>query len=149
MISLSSEITDSKGRRARRGWLFFDGACAFCTSLSRCASRVLGPRGYGVAPLQDPRVRDLLSRPADELLSEMRVLTPEGRQIGGADAVVYLAREVWWAWPLFALAKLPGITRLLRKGYRWIARHRQCAGGVCSRREKAFSVEGERQPTWR
>jgi predicted DCC family thiol-disulfide oxidoreductase YuxK len=149
MISLSSEITDSKGRRARRGWLFFDGDCDFCASLSRWAGHVLGPRGYGVAPLQDPRVQDLLALPADQLLLEMRVLTTEGRQIGGADALVFLAREVWWTWPLHGLAQLPGMPRLLRSGYRWIARHRQCAGGMCSRPPDYVHPEEEGQPTGR
>jgi predicted DCC family thiol-disulfide oxidoreductase YuxK len=143
MISLSSEITDSKGRRARHGWLFFDSNCAFCTSISRWASRVLGPRGYGVAPLQDPRVQGLLALPPDQLLSEMRVLTSDGRQIGGADALVFLAREVWWAWPLYGLAQLPGVPRLLGMGYRWIAKHRQCASGVCACREASIRPELE------
>jgi predicted DCC family thiol-disulfide oxidoreductase YuxK len=133
MISLSSEITDRKGRRARRGWLFFDGDCAFCTSIAHWLGGVLGPRGYGVAPLQDPRVQELLALPPDQLLSEMRVLTPDGQQIGGADALVFLAREVWWACPLYGLSQFPGMPRLLRIGYRWIARNRQCASGMCSR----------------
>jgi predicted DCC family thiol-disulfide oxidoreductase YuxK len=145
MISLSSELTDSKGRRARRGWLFFDGNCAFCTSLSRWASRVLGPRGYGVAPLQDPRVQELLALPPDQLLLEMRVLTPDGEHIGGADALVFLAREVWWAWPLYGLAQLPGVLRLLRLAYRWIARHRQCATGACSCEVASVRPESESQ----
>jgi len=149
MISLSSEITDSKGRRARRGWLFFDGDCSFCTSLARWAGRVLGARGYGVAPLQDPRVQELLALPADQLLQEMRVLTAEGRQIGGADALVFLAGEVWWAWPLFALAQVPGMPGLLRRGYRWIARHRQCASGSCAPQINFVRLESESQHTGR
>jgi predicted DCC family thiol-disulfide oxidoreductase YuxK len=145
MISLSSEMTDSKGRRARRGWLFFDGNCAFCTTVSQWSSRVLGPRGYEVAPLQDPRVQELLAVPPDRLLLEMRVLTSDGQHIGGAVALVFLAREVWWAWPLYALAQFPGVLRLLRIGYRWIARHRQCATGVCASREVFVRPEPERK----
>ena len=143
MISLSSEIIDSKGRRARRGWLFFDGNCAFCTSVARWSGCVLGPRGYGVAPLQDPRVQELLALPPDQLLSEMRVLTPDGRRIGGADALVFLAREVWWAWPLSGVAHIPGVPRLLRMGYRWIASHRECTSGICSRRATSIRPESK------
>lgn len=131
MISLSSEMTDSKGRRARRGWLFFDGDCAFCTAIARRLARVLEPRGYGLAPLQDPRVQALLALPAGELLLEMRALTADGRQHGGADAFVFLARQVWWAWPVYALAQIPGMRALLRAGYRWVAAHRHCASGAC------------------
>jgi len=145
MISLSSEITDSKGRRARRGWLFFDGNCAFCTSVARWSGRLLGPRGYGVAPLQDPRVQELLALPRDQLLSEMRVLTQDGRQIGGADALVFLARELWWAWPFYGMAQIPGVLRLLRMGYGWIARHRECTSGICSRPATSIVPESKRK----
>ena len=133
MISLRSEITDAKGRRARAGWVFFDAQCAFCTAWARRLGPVLEPRGFALAPLQDPRVPELLSLPPDELLLEMRVLTPDGQQFGGADAFVYLARHVWWAWPLYALAKLPGVRALLRAGYRSIAARRHCKASACDR----------------
>src|SRR2546425_5578958 len=81
MISLCSELTDSKGRRARAGWVFFDADCSFCTTLARRLRRVLEPRGYAVAPLQAPRVQELLGLPPDKLLVEMRVLTSGGQVI--------------------------------------------------------------------
>ncbi len=130
MISLSSELTDAKGRRAR-GWIFYDGQCRFCVALARRWARRLEPRGFDMAPLQDPRVRALLALPDEELLREMRVLTAEGKQLGGADAVVYLARHIWWTWPLYALAKLPGVKGVLRAAYRWVAARRSCVGRVC------------------
>src|SRR5712692_3187699 len=131
MISLSSEITDNKGRRARAGWVFFDGDCPYCTSLARRFAPLLEPRGYSFAPLQDPRVQELLALPPEQLLLEMRVLTPVGRVIGGADALLFLAKEIWWAWPVCALAKLPGMKFLLRAGYRWFAARRSCSSGAC------------------
>ncbi len=136
MISLISEMTDSKGRRARAGWVFFDADCSFCTALARRFRRVLEPRGYGLAALQDPRVQQLLALPSGQLLLEMRVLTQEGKQIGGADAFVFLAREVWWAWPLYALAQVPGMKRILRAGYGWVAARRNCAAGACARSDR-------------
>ena len=42
-------------------------------------------------------------------LEEMRVLTHNGEDLGGADAVIFLARQIWWAWPFYALAHIPGI----------------------------------------
>ncbi len=132
MVSLISEITDSKGRRARCGWVFYDAGCPFCTRMARRLERVLEPRGYGFAPLQDSRVAALLGLPPGELLREMHVLTADGRQFGGADGFVYLARQVWWAWPVYALAQLPGGLRLFRAGYRWIAARRRCASGNCA-----------------
>jgi predicted DCC family thiol-disulfide oxidoreductase YuxK len=61
-----------------------------------------------------------------ELLRELRFLLADGSQFGGADAVLAVAREIWWARPLVWLSKLPGMTRLLREGYRWFAAHRSC-----------------------
>src|SRR5271155_2919583 len=132
MISLITEMTDSKGRKARRGWVFFDGDCAFCMSVARRLRPVLEPRGFGIATLQDSRAREQLSVAPDELLAELRLLTSDGRQFGGADAIVFIARRVWWGWPFWALAQLPGMRGLLRVLYRSIARRRHCVGATCS-----------------
>jgi predicted DCC family thiol-disulfide oxidoreductase YuxK len=132
VISLSSEITDTKGRHARRGWVFFDRDCSVCTSLARRFRRPLETRGFGLAALQDPRVQALLALPAEDLLREMRVATAEGHVYGGAEAIVFLARQISWAWPLYAAAKLPGVSPILDACYRWFADHRTCSSGSCS-----------------
>jgi predicted DCC family thiol-disulfide oxidoreductase YuxK len=131
MISLSSEITDAKGRQASRGWIFFDRDCSICTSLARRFRHTFERRGFGLAALQDPRVAALLGLPPDRLLDEMRVVTCDGETYGGAEAIVYLAGQVWWAWPLFATAQLPGIRRALGAGYRLVADRRPCSSGMC------------------
>ncbi len=139
MISLSSEITDTKGRHASRGWVFFDRDCRVCTSLARRFRRPLEKRGFGLAALQDPRVQSLLALPAQDLLREIRVAAAGGNIYSCAEAIVFLARQIWWAWPLYAAAKLPGVLRILEAGYRWFANHRPCAAdaagaaGACSR----------------
>ena len=56
-----------------------------------------------------------------------------GRELGGADALVEIARRIWWAWPLFALAQLPGAMLVLRAGYRKFAANRHCLRGACRR----------------
>jgi predicted DCC family thiol-disulfide oxidoreductase YuxK len=132
MISLNSEMTDGKGRHASRGWVCFDRDCNVCISLARRFQRTLETRGYGLAALQDPRVQVLLDLPPEELLREMRVITTEGKVYGGARAIVYLAGQIWWAWPLYAAAQLPFALRLLDAGYRWFANHRTCSSGRCS-----------------
>ena len=133
MISLCSEITDAKGSRAARGWVFFDRDCRVCSALARRFRRTLEPRGFGLAALQDPRVQAMLDLPPAELLREMRVATSDGKIYGGAAAIVYLARQIWWAWPLYLASKIPGVLLLFNAGYRWFADHRTCAGGVCLR----------------
>ncbi len=79
----------------------------------------------------------MLALPAGELLTEMRALTPDGRVFGGGDAVIWLAKGIWWAWPLYALAQLPGMRAALRAAYRWVAARRSCPGGACKPRDAA------------
>jgi predicted DCC family thiol-disulfide oxidoreductase YuxK len=130
MISLVSEYTDGKGRHAR-GWLFFDAECRFCTRIARWVAPILVQRGMALAPLQDPRVGALLGMAGHELLREMRFLLSDGTQYGGADAAVALAREIWWWRPLAWLSEIPGMMRVLRRGYRWIALQRSCSSATC------------------
>lgn len=130
MISLVSEYTDGKGRHAR-GWLFWDAECTFCTRIARWLAPMLEQRGMALAPLQDPRVGELLGMTREELLREMRFLLSDGSQYGGADACVALAREIWWAAPLVWISKIPGMMEILRKGYRSVAASRSCASVSC------------------
>jgi predicted DCC family thiol-disulfide oxidoreductase YuxK len=137
MISLTSEFTDTKGRHAR-GWLFFDADCVFCVKIVRALAPILQKRGFALAPLQDLRVGLLLGLSPSELLLEMRLLLSDGRQFGGADAAVALAREIWWARPLVWLSLLPGMMDMLRSVYRWIAARRKCTSELsCSTAEQS------------
>jgi predicted DCC family thiol-disulfide oxidoreductase YuxK len=95
-----------------RGWAFFDANCALCAATAARFRGVLARRGFRVVP--------------SGLWGELRLLTADGRTRGGADAVLHLARHIWWAWPLWALAQLPGMHRVTHTGYRWIAAHRYC-----------------------
>jgi len=120
-------MTDAKGRHASRGWLFFDRECPACTALARRFRRALESRGFGLAALQDPRVQALLDLPPGDLLKEMRVVATGGKIYGGSEAIIFLARQIWWASPLYLASKLPGVPRLLDAGYRFFADHRTCA----------------------
>jgi predicted DCC family thiol-disulfide oxidoreductase YuxK len=137
MISLTSEMTDTKGSRTARGWVLFDRDCRVCSIFARRFRRTLESRGFGLAALQDPRVQALLDLPKSELLREMRVLAADGNIFGGASGIVYLARQIWWAWPLYAASHVPGVKHLLDAGYRWFADHRTCVSGQCAPRWKA------------
>jgi predicted DCC family thiol-disulfide oxidoreductase YuxK len=130
MITLADELTDRKEHTAR-GWLFFDAECRFCTRIARWLDPVLRRRGLGVAPLQDPRVRALLGMSRRELLKELRFLMSDGTHAGGANAVLAVAREIWWAHPLIWLAALPGMMSVLDTAYRWVAARRGCSSELC------------------
>jgi len=131
MISLISDMTDAKGSRAERGWGFFDRECKICTAMARRFRGPLEARGFGLAALQDPRASALLRIPEAQMLEEMRVVTSEGELYGGADAIVYLALQIWWAWPLYAAARWLGARPLMARGYRWFASHRKCSPAGC------------------
>ena len=55
--------------------------------------------------------------PEDAPLVEMKILLRDGEIYGGADALVEIARAIWWLWPLFIFAQIPGAKALLRKTY--------------------------------
>ncbi|MCI0355137.1 MAG: DUF393 domain-containing protein [Acidobacteria bacterium] len=123
--------------RPPSGWLVYDGDCALCTRLVRWLRRPLERRGYALVPLQAPWIAARLHLSygvaPENLLQEMRVLTGDGRCLGGSDAVLQLAREIWWTWPLWAMAKLPSMGSLLDFVYRTVAKHRHCASTVGQR----------------
>jgi hypothetical protein len=102
MISLISEMTDTKGRHTSRGWVFFDRDGNISTSFARRLRRSFERRGFGLGGLQDPRVVALLGLQVDEPRREMRVVTSRGRVYGGAEVIAYLAAS------LVALAALSG-----------------------------------------
>jgi len=131
LISLANEYTDGKGRRAK-GWLFFDAECVFCTRMARWLARPLRRRGFGVAPLQDPRVGTLLGMTREELFRELRFLDSDGSVYGGAKALIGLARKIGWARPLVWLAQIPGVNGALNRAYRWIAAQRHCHSVRCA-----------------
>jgi len=81
-------------------------------------------RGFVFAPLQ-------LELKPGERPTEMRVRPADGSEFGGADAVLFLARFVWWGSPLRWLAKLPGAKKMLHRVYREIAARRSCDNGAC------------------
>jgi predicted DCC family thiol-disulfide oxidoreductase YuxK len=131
MLSLSNDYTDTKGRHAN-GFLFFDADCVFCTKIARRLQPILERRNLAVAPLQDPRVATLLGLSDENLMREIHLLMSDGTRYGGADAVVALARQIWWARPLVWLSKIPGAMSLLRAAYRYVAANRNCSSVTCA-----------------
>jgi predicted DCC family thiol-disulfide oxidoreductase YuxK len=81
--------------------------------------------------LQAPWAKARLGLDDKALMEEMKLLTEEGKVFGGADALLRIARGIWWAWPLFALSLLPGVRPSLRFVYRRVAQNRYCIAGSC------------------
>lgn len=131
MISLVSEMTDRKGRHAR-GWLFFDAECRFCSGIAGWLAAPMKRRGLEIAPLQDPRVESLLGLSREELLMAVRFVFADGSHCSGADALLAVANELWWARPLIWVSRVPGVMPAMRAGYRWGALRWRCQAQRCS-----------------
>lgn len=137
---MTSAITKINDTRTTRGWVGYDGDCPLCVGLARRFERTLRRRRFDVAPLQTPWLRERLGLPADDAPTEMRLLTLEDQVFGGADAVIEIARHVWWAWPVFAFAQMSAGRAILHAGYRWIAKRRNCLGGACRVRQRTTNL---------
>ena len=111
--------------------IYYDDDCQFCRALLRRFGSTLARHRFTFVPLQSKDAGRVLGVPEDRLLDEMRVRFDDGVVLGGAPAVAAIARRIWWAWPVWALSRLPGVLALMSVGYRWIARNRHCAHGVC------------------
>lgn len=112
-------------------WVFYDEHCPRCSRWIRLFTKVLIRRHILTAPLQRGWVQERLNLDADDAFTEMRVLTASGKELGGAEAMVYLAGRIWWAKPLAAIAKLPGVMGQLDRLYGYIARNRYCHIASC------------------
>jgi predicted DCC family thiol-disulfide oxidoreductase YuxK len=124
---------------AAQGWVLYDSDCQLCASMAARFTPMLCRYRFGLAPLQMPWVQQRLGLRPGEPLVEMKLLAANGQIYGGADALAQIARRIWWAWPWFALAKIPGTMFLFRAIYRRFAANRKCLGNACQLpRQKQF-----------
>ena len=127
MISELTEITEASECTPFRGWILYDADCGSCRDLALRFEAFFADRGFHFEPLQREWVQRRLNLTQAHALEEMRVLTSAGQVFGGADALIFLARQIWWAKPLTWTARIPFVHALLHKTYRWIAVRRTCA----------------------
>ncbi len=114
-----------------RGWMLYDGRCGFCSAGMRRISGLLRELGYATAPLQAPWVVERIGARLALDPQELMLLTPDGRIIGGVDAYLHIAGEVWWGKPVAWMGRIGWVHGLLASSYRWIADHRQRISAVC------------------
>lgn len=113
------------------GWVLYDADCRFCTALAMRFRALLAARRFELLPLQTPWGRQKLAMANQALLAEMRLLKPDGTNLGGVDALLEISRRFPLTWPIRQLARFAAIKNLFHAIYRWIARHRHCAPGAC------------------
>jgi predicted metal-dependent hydrolase/predicted DCC family thiol-disulfide oxidoreductase YuxK len=113
-------------------WVLYDGDCSFCTGAATWFAPLLHHHHFALATLQTPWVRQRLGLKPNEPLVEMKLLMGDGRICGGVDALLQIARALWWAWPVYVISFVPGFKSLLRITYRRIAARRNCANTMCA-----------------
>lgn len=124
-------MPDKNAKPAHGGWVFYDADCRLCAGTARRMEGLLHSRGFRLAPLQAPWAFERLGRTPEAHLSEMALLTGDGRIFGGAEAVLQISRLFWWARWMNGLARLPLGKTALDNAYHWLAARRNCATGGC------------------
>jgi len=99
--------------------IYFDGSCGMCTASAKRFERIVSSRGFRFEPFEGPAP------------DEMKLRTRDGQMLGGADALIYIAQRVWWAWPVWAISFVPGAMWMMRRVYSCIARNRYRISGSC------------------
>ena len=120
---MNTEITEYG-----KGWVFYDAECQVCRGWVERTHALMAQHGCHPVPLQSSWARTRLGLGPEERLTEMKFLAADGRIFGGADALLQIARAIWWAWPLYALARISGVRPVLRMLYRHFAARRHCTG---------------------
>src|SRR6188474_3757604 len=91
------QAQDRESEASFRGWILYDGDCPSCTASARRFDRMFRRRGFLFLPLQTEWVMQRFALEPGAPLEEMHVLTNDGQDIAGAKAVIFLARQIWWA----------------------------------------------------
>lgn len=132
-VQVGVMTTNSERRRMDvTAWVFYDGACPFCRSTLEWCRPIFEPRQFRFAPLQESWVRDQLSLSDGVLPTEMKLLTAQGRILGGIEAWAWMCRQVGWLWIFGVLLVLPGFRNIAHWAYHWVSQNRYCWQGSCT-----------------
>ena len=108
-------------------WVLYDATCPFCISGINLFKESLDKNGCKVEPLQNKNILNILNVDNDDF-PEMKVIGSDRKLYGGARAIVYLSRKIWWAKPIWAFSHLPLTLNILDYVYKLIANTWHCHG---------------------
>ena len=111
-------------------WLLYDAECSFCTTSAQMFKTTLEKRDCRIRPLQNQTIMRLLDIKEGEYLPEIKVIGEERKVYGGAKAIVFLSKKIWWARPIWALSYFPPFMKIMNYLYEKIAKRREC-NGIC------------------
>jgi predicted DCC family thiol-disulfide oxidoreductase YuxK len=114
--------------------VIYDGACGLCQGSVGWVSRRARAGAFEFLPCQSAERRARYPTLAEATcLEAIQLVLPDGRILGGADALPEILRRLrGWRWAA-ALFRVPGARLLAPIAYRWIARNRyriSCAIGA-------------------
>src|SRR5271169_4699707 len=121
----------------REGWILYDGRCGFCFRWVHFWKKLVERRGFAIKDLQSAAADGIVQIPQANLLDDIQVLTRAGKLESGANAYLYVSRQIWWAWPFYAIFRLPGPNWMLWWGYRWFNRNRYRISRHCPLPQRA------------
>ena len=117
----------------------YDGKCSFCTASVKTLRRLDITGQLQFLSLHDPSVSVRFPDLTYEMLMEqMWVVSPEGNNFGGANALRYLSRRLPLLYPFAIVLYIPGSLPVWKTLYRCIAQRRyklagtKCDDGSCS-----------------
>ncbi len=118
--------------RAGAATVLFDADCGICTDVARLLARLDRDAQLALVPIASPQGDALLADlPAERRLASMHLVTPDGAQRSGGDALAPLLLLVPGLAPLAPLlAACPPVTR---RGYDLVARNRHRIGQALGR----------------
>ena len=115
--------------------LIYDAECAMCrASAMWLMRRALSGGELEILPCRSSVRRERFPQVPEALcMTAMQLVLPDGRVLGGADAVPELLRRIrGWGW-VAGLFSLPPVRPVARRLYAWIAANRMklsCAVGL-------------------
>jgi predicted DCC family thiol-disulfide oxidoreductase YuxK len=114
-----------------QGWVLYDGNCGICKRLARFWEPTLQRLGLSIAPLQSPWVQERTGLDLDALLTDLRLLRPDGRIISGPNVYRSIMRQTPLTYPLYLLSIIPGLSQMFDWSYRVFARNRGRISSAC------------------
>lgn len=104
--------------------LVYDGLCGFCRGWVARLTR-WGLTGVDLIPAEERHARvDLPAISDAQVDREMVLVLPDGRILGGGDALPDLYSRVPRLRPIAGLLRLPGVRTIRNAVYRWMAARR-------------------------
>ena len=120
---MNTEMTDNNGAKrmaaGERAIVLWDDHCNTCRRLKSMVDRRIERAGFRFESLSTWR-----ETRRDCSIDEMHLVFPDGRRLGGVDALLHLMRHVWWLAPFALAGRVPIVHGLMRCGYRWFAARR-------------------------